>query len=245
MCWNGLEIGIGILVAGLKYKAVPSKNGFYIPSQDHPRIWPVIRRLHFAFIGNVAKKYAQLREDSQQKHMPDLLAFLRYTLNQSVPEPVYGDSVNLGSNPIQDIQEYQSTYQDLPETERESIIQSRIGQGRFRTELISYWGGCAVTGCQAKEMLRASHIKPWRTSSNEERLDVHNGLLLIPNLDVAFDNGLISFANDGKIIISDCLAADDRRKLGIYPDMQIVRIDTQHLEYLKYHREHVFNKSAR
>jgi 5-methylcytosine-specific restriction protein A len=170
---------------------------------------------------------------------------MRQALNQYVPEPIYEDSMPSQSNPIREIEEYHSTYQDLPETEREMIVQSRIGQGRFRTEVINYWNGCAVTSCQRIELLRASHIKPWRNSSNEERLDVYNGLLLIPNLDVAFDNGMVSFAADGKIIISGLLTEDDRLKLGIHPDMRITRIDERHRKYLEYHRKNVFDKKAR
>lgn len=74
-----------------EYKAVPSKNGFYTPSENHPRIWPIIRQLHFEFIGNVSRRYGQLRESSKNTNMPDLLAYLRDTLNQFVPSPVYED----------------------------------------------------------------------------------------------------------------------------------------------------------
>ena len=226
-----------------EYRRVPSKNGFYTPSDNHLHIWPVIRRLHFAYINKVATKFSQLREDSQRRHMPQVLAYLRQALNQDVPDPIYVDSMMSQPNPIHEIEKYHPTYRNLPETEREAIIQSRIGQGRFRAKLKNYWRGCAVTSCQRVELLRASHIKPWRSSSNEERLDVYNGLLLIPNLDVAFDNGLVSFATDGKIIISDLLTEDDKLKLGIHSDMRISKIDKQHHKYLEYHKQNVFNKS--
>jgi len=72
-----------------KYKPVPSRNGYYTPSKGHSQIWPIIRRLHFAFIKNTANKYAQLRKNSKHKNMPYLLAYLRHTLNQFVPEPIY------------------------------------------------------------------------------------------------------------------------------------------------------------
>ena len=60
----------------------------------------------------------------------------------------------------------------LTETERQSIVLSRVGQGMFRAQLVSYWGVCAVTGASSVSLLKASHVKPWRSSSNRERLDV-------------------------------------------------------------------------
>ena len=86
-------------------------------------------------------------------------------------------------------------------------------------------------------MLIASHIKPWKDSTNTERLDVFNGLLLIPNLDKAFDSGLITFDNNGKIKISSKLV--DPEKLGIKTDQNIL-LDDQHKKYLKFHRENVY-----
>ena len=91
------------------------------------------------------------------------------------------------------------------ETAKESLVQSRIRQGQFRAALIEYWQCCSVTGCKQIELLKASHIKPWRYASNQERLNVYNGLLLLPNLDTCFDLGLISFDHEGKILISNQL----------------------------------------
>lgn len=229
-----------------KYIRLPSKNGYYIPSKDHLRIWPIIKKFHFAYIDKAGKMFSQLREDSQKNHMPSVLEYLRHEFNRYVPEPIYEDSDSV-NNPILDIQEYQTThqYKKLTNTERKSIIQSRVGQGRFREELIRFWRGCAVTNCKIIEVLRASHIKPWRKSNNEERLDVFNGLLLVPNLDIAFDNGLISFNDDGKILISDYFTEDERFKLGVKNDMKILKIDQRHREYLKYHRENVFRNNRR
>lgn len=71
----------------------------------------------------------------------------------------------------------------LNETEKTSLINARIGQGKYRKDLINLWGGCSVTGYEDYKMLVASHIKPWSFSTNSERLDKFNGLLLLPNLD--------------------------------------------------------------
>lgn len=231
------------------YKRVPSRNGFYTPDPslaDHLKIWPIVRQLHFAYVTRVSARFSQLRADSQQKHMPQILAYLRQELSRYVPEPVYVGFVWSLPDPIQEIREYESNphNQWLQETERETIIQSRLGQGQFRTKLINHWGQCAVTGCQTIEILRASHIKPWRWSSNAECLDEYNGLLLVPNLDVAFDYGFITFADDGTIMISNSLAKTDRLKLGIDSNMKIQKLSKEHLKYLQYHRENVFKKDV-
>lgn len=103
---------------------------------------------------------------------------------------------------------------NLTNTEREVIGQGRIGQDKFRSDLINYWKSCAITGCKIIEILKASHIKPWRDSTNIERLDLYNGILLIPNLDSAFDSGLISFEDNGKIMISNRLSKAEAAMLG-------------------------------
>ena len=213
-----------------EYKAVSSKNGYYIPSSKNLEIWPILRDFHFEYIKKAANRYGQLRIDSQGKHSPELLVYLSNELGQSLPCPDYGDTPE--NNVLKEIEEFKKTYNDLPETERESIIQSRIGQGAFRSGLINYWGKCAVTGCSLTKLLRASHIKPWRDSDNAERLDTYNGLLLIPNLDSAFDLGYISFDNEGKIIISDKLSENDWNELGIHPKMNLRKIEQNHIKYL-------------
>jgi predicted restriction endonuclease len=59
-----------------------------------------------------------------------------------------------------------------------------------------------ITDIQIPALLRASHIKPWRMSDNSERLDPENGLLLVANLDAAFDAGLLSFTDTGRMLFS-------------------------------------------
>jgi hypothetical protein len=84
----------------------------------------------------------------------------------------------------------------LDSTEREVLVNARIGQGRFRSDLVTAWGKgekCALTEIAIPEMLIASHIKPWRESSNSERLDPMNGLLLAAHVDKLFDRFLLSF----------------------------------------------------
>lgn len=121
--------------------------------------------------------------------------------------------------------------------EKDAVIKSRIGQGKFRQDLIDYWCGCSVTDCQTHSLLIASHIRPWRKSNNQQRLDVYNGLLLIPNLDKLFDKGYVSFDDNGDIITSDFLPMREYKILGVNKSMHLVNLDPKHLPNLQYHQE--------
>ena len=125
-------------------------------------------------------------------------------------------------------------------TEKDSIVKSRIGQGIFRKGLIEYWHGCAISQCPLTWMLIASHIKPWRDADNQERLDPYNGLLLLPNYDKLFDLGYISFNAKGKIMYSRLLDKFDRETIGLTNNLHLVKLEEQHLKYLKYHNDNCF-----
>lgn len=126
----------------------------------------------------------------------------------------------------------------LPKTERESVIKARIGQGIFRKELIELWGGaCAVTGVRLPNLLRASHIKPWRFSTNPERTNRYNGLLLLPQYDHLFDKGFISFDDDGNILTSRALGRISPSQLGINKSDRLRSLSDSHLDFLRYHRK--------
>ena len=125
----------------------------------------------------------------------------------------------------------------IDETEKEAIIRARIGQGLFRNRLLSYWAGCSITGCKLTNILIASHIKPWRNSSNAERIDLFNGLLLTPNYDKLFDLGFISFDDNGKIILSKEFPKSEQQILGIDNHTHLISVDERHFRYLKFHRE--------
>ncbi|NNA41283.1 HNH endonuclease [Pseudomonas lundensis] len=131
--------------------------------------------------------------------------------------------------------------QQIGTTEREAIIRARVGQGVYRHALLKHWQGCAVSGIALASMLRASHIKPWRDATHLERLDPFNGLLLTPNLDQAFDQGLISFTDEGDIVIAQTLTTEMQRALGINPQCRLRSLHDRHLNYLAWHREHVFS----
>ena len=128
----------------------------------------------------------------------------------------------------------------VPKTSISAIIESRVGQARFRKNLIKYWKTCAVTDFKIERLLRASHIKPWNVANPTERLDSFNGLLLVPNLDALFDDGFISFNKQGGILISSKLLEDEYATLGLAVDMRLRKINGAHVSYLAYHFENIF-----
>lgn len=128
---------------------------------------------------------------------------------------------------------------ELKDTDKLQITKARFGQGIFRDSLIELWGKCCISKCDYLGILKASHIKPWRDSTNEERLDKFNGLLLLPNFDALFDRGLISFTDNGNLLTSKSLTDDTYRALGIDYHTRIP-LKKEHAKYLKWHRENIF-----
>lgn len=131
--------------------------------------------------------------------------------------------------------------QSEPVTDVLTQTNARRGQGKFREDLLRIWGGaCAVTELDCRELLIASHIQPWKKSKTTEKIDAQNGLLLSANLDKLFDSGLISFEDDGRMLLSPWLSKKHREVLGL---PRRLRFAPEGLaRYLKFHREHRLQK---
>lgn len=87
----------------------------------------------------------------------------------------------------------------------------------------------AVTGCDV-EILRASYVKPWKNSNNDEWLDSQNGLLLGAHLDALFDAGLISFDDSGAMLVSKLMSNGAKSELGLgRPLMKMPSVDRRRI----------------
>jgi putative restriction endonuclease len=128
-------------------------------------------------------------------------------------------------------------------TEVLALVKQRRGQDLFRAALMDYWGGaCAVTGIAIPELLRASHSKPWaKCDTDQERLNVFNGFLICAHLDALFDQGLMTFDDQGTPIYSAKLDTETRSKLSLSPGLKLRWITTQHTPFLSWHRQHIFS----
>ena len=139
----------------------------------------------------------------------------------------------------------QYNYNKPNKTERKGLVITRVGQGYYRKQLLDRWENkCAVTSCTIKNILIASHIVPWRKSNDVERLDIGNGILLSPNLDALFDRHLISFDDEGNILISKTLSEGELTNLGISNNLKLHTVYPDMVNYLSRHREEFNEKET-
>lgn len=182
--------------------------------------------------------------------------FLRYDLNwldreykeiEAVKKADFQESVISEQNKI--VQEHLNNIASIIEKEiehipvygeeKQALTKIRINQSVFRELLLKRYSSCCLCNVNDKNLLVASHIKPWAKSNGEEKLDVNNGLLLCPNHDRLFDKGYISFDNDGRILISNNLSYNNLIYMNIRENMKI-NITDEAKKYMKYHRENIF-----
>jgi hypothetical protein len=131
----------------------------------------------------------------------------------------------------------QQVYKRPNETERRGLVTSRVGQGFYRQQIVEKWNGtCPVSKSNIKQILISSHIVSWSESNDEERLDSENGILLSPNIDSLFDKHLISFEDNGNIIISTKINESNKESLGINSSIKIPVTEGM-IKYLKRHRD--------
>lgn len=131
------------------------------------------------------------------------------------------------------------------ETDRQAIVLARRGQGLFKERVMRIERSCRITGVTRPEHLRASHCKPWRDATNDERLDGENGLLLTPNADHLFDRGFIGFESNGDVLISPVADRESLSRMGLDPNrpLNVGRFGDGQKRYLEFHRENVLLRS--
>ncbi len=133
----------------------------------------------------------------------------------------------------------------LQETEKQALVMARRGQGRFKENVSILERRCRLTKVDRLEHLRASHIKPWRDSDNDERLDGENGFLLTPTIDHLFDRGFISFEDNGRLLISPVAHKPSLERMGVDADrtVNVGDFTKGQRRHLDFHRNFVFLES--
>jgi predicted restriction endonuclease len=124
--------------------------------------------------------------------------------------------------------------------EKIQLTKSRRGQGIFKANVRLVENQCRITGVSNIKHLRASHIKPWAASNNDEKLDGYNGLLLSPHIDHLFDRGFISFQDSGGILVSNELNPRVLEQWSIATSSNVGVFRASQQKYLEFHRDVVF-----
>lgn len=147
------------------------------------------------------------------------------------------------SQTLKDIKEIEKD-ESLSPTVRKQLIDARVGQGKFRKNVLKAWGGCcAVTGCNVDELLRASHVQPWAYSPDRgPRLDSENGLPLVTMLDALFDSGHMTFDEDGRAHFAEAGLEERLKSLSLIPhDIRLRQMPSERMKhYLRIHHKEVF-----
>jgi HNH endonuclease len=227
---NGFRLERGIENGWLRYGSTTAPGSLWIAGASSKGPW----LLSIDHSGVVAEVGALLPSPIPG---PGLATFMFATLAQlhAALDRVYKLALSLPDAPLA---RFQARTAGLPRTtEAERLVVQRIGQDVFRNALMDYWGGrCPLTGITEPGLLRASHIVPWAECKDEQRLDVHNGLLLSALWDAAFDQGLVSFADNGSVLANSQLSETARKALDLDNVPLLAGLRDAHRAHLALHR---------
>lgn len=146
-----------------------------------------------------------------------------------ISEPEHGPAL------LEDLHQIEGDL-SIPETQKLQLSKARIGQGLFRKRVILLDPACRVTGVTDTRVLIASHIKPWKVSTNAERISGYNGLLLSPHVDALFDDHLITFEADGRMHVHESLSSDVLDRWGVDPTRRVGRFRPEQATFLSHHQ---------
>jgi hypothetical protein len=244
---NGFRLERGTAGGWLRYAsttapgsvwiAATSPRGPWLLSVEHGGVVTELGAASRPVVSPVSGSAASAAIGAAPVSGPGLATFALRTVTElhAALDRVYKLAVSLPDAPLA---RFRAKTAALPRgTEAERMIIQRIGQDIFRGALMDYWGGrCPLTDITEPELLRASHIVPWSECSDEQRLDVHNGLLLSALWDAAFDKGLVSFADDGTALAAPQLRDAARTVLGLGAALRIEGLRDEHGHNLALHR---------
>jgi putative restriction endonuclease len=232
---HGYRIELGAAAGWIFFASASAPGEIAVAATEAGMAGPFF--LSVAHPGAARELVAQRAEPCAKGHATAFAFPNRESLFAGV-RAVYRLSISLPTLPYE---EFIKETAHLGNTEAERAQKVRIGQDRFRSALLAYWNGiCPLTGITEPDLLRASHIIPWaECTSDQERLDVHNGLLLSALWDAAFDKGLVTFDDYGRAIASPQLSDEARKALGL-DAVSALPLSDDHRIRLKYHRDKIW-----
>lgn len=129
-------------------------------------------------------------------------------------------------------------FESMVGTETMAMIAIRANHQIFVKRLISVWGKrCALTSLAAPRLLQACHIVPYSESNPKEKISAHNGLILCAHLHTLLDSHLLSFDDDGRLMLEESMETR-LRALVLDPGNFTLRRtpSSDQIDYLRRHR---------
>jgi hypothetical protein len=231
---NGFRIDLGLDAGWLHFRSTTAKGDIWLGAVSKDGPWLLVVGLAAVAIElgipPAGTSTASTDEPPGTAYSFNSINELHDALDRS-----YRLGVSLPDAPLN---EFLAKTKSMPRTtEAERLVVQRVGQDIFRKALMEYWKGrCPLTGITDPALLRASHVVPWAECETDAlRLDVHNGLLLSALWDAAFDAGLISFNDDGRVLRSPDLTLAAAEQLNIESVVPLKLTDAHH-DHLALHR---------
>ena len=223
-----------------------SKEGWFVPVYYCGFEQPIRPRDHIAVIRPfLPARYSPLQANGDGLQSVYLAAVPEQMADAIIAlmGPAYFDALanltEFPGDPDADIGEGEVP-EDIGPTFKEQVVKARRGQGVFRSNVLLVEDRCRVTSVSDPKHLRASHIKPWRDSTDSERLAGANGLLLSPHVDHLFDQGYISFSTAQQLLVVADVRANLLDKWGIDAGTRVGEFSREQQAFLDYHRANVF-----
>jgi len=222
-------------------------EGWLVGVHFTPAPVPLVPKAHAESIAPLLpKKHSPIRANGHGNQnaylaaISDLLGNLLLTLLEAKPEAPFAtkyfvNEPEIGVDVLDDIHAVENDT-SIPETQRLQLAKARVGQGLFRKRVMLVDPHCRVTGVTAPHLLIASHIKSWRHSTNAERIDGFNGIMLSPHVDALFDDHLLSFDDDGRMLLHSNLPADVLERWSIPRELNVGKFQNEQTHYLEHHR---------
>ena len=200
---------------------------------------------NFCYYG-IAYRLARIKCPTNSKY-PDFLThlcFIMSYLNWSYGNPLNKDNYlkkQLEMNTKMKYPKKINKVRNFKKKYIEYIVKGRVGQQRFRKDLIDYYGCCQLCGIKKHEILVASHSKPFEKCNNKEAVNFYNWLLFCRNDDKLYNDGYISFDNDGNLLISCEMDDIDIQQFNL-KNVKKLELEPEHKEFIKWHRNNIFRK---
>ena len=185
------------------------------------------------------ESYLELTQDHEFSSSSQAASVL---LGRSASGPKKWQVADADDAPLRQFEKETRTWPQ--KTEADQWARRRRGQDILREHLMEHCRCCPLTGIPDPGLLRASHIRPWADcKSDADKLDPDNFLLLSALWDAGFDQGLVTFDDEGYPQFSPHLSQQAKAKLG-WEGRPIPLTDRQKTN-LAWHRENVFRGNVR